>query len=116
LQSLDAAKKNPTEPPSTAEAEAQDDGSGTLRKTAVKIFEPQFGGSEVVLDQREGTGACNGDSGGPAYILVNGQLQLFGITSRGNVTCDVFAVYTNILAHQKFIELGIAKLQAPIEF
>jgi secreted trypsin-like serine protease len=92
-------------------------GEGTfdLKKTTVQISETNFGKTEVLLDQRNGKGACHGDSGGPAYASVDGQLYLFGITSRGNDDpnndCSHFAVYTNVLTYSNWLENTKSKIQ-----
>jgi hypothetical protein len=84
------------------------EGSGTLRKTSVQIVNPKHGQSEVTLDQRQGTGACHGDSGGPAYLLTEAGYSLWGITSRGhedpNDDCSQFAIYTNAVTYKGWID------------
>lgn len=90
------------------------EGSGFLRKTSVLIANPKHGLSEVSLDQTKGTGACHGDSGGPAYLLTEGGYALWGVTSRGlddpNDDCSHFAVYTNAVAYADFITQARVKL------
>ena len=81
---------------------------GSLNKDDVLVAEPIWGSTEVMLDQTGGKGACHGDSGGPAYAMVNGQMQLFGITSRGvgdgtGPQCTHFSVYTNASAYASWI-------------
>lgn len=76
-------------------------GSGLLRSTQVTVS--KLLPNEVVLDQTHGTGACSGDSGGPAYVLKNGRYYLWGVTSRGNVGCDSDGIYTNILTYKDWI-------------
>lgn len=74
-------------------------GAGTLRQTTVKIADSKFAVTEILLNQTLGTGACHGDSGGPAYVIQNGKLYLWGITSRGEQDprndCSKYSVYTN---------------------
>ncbi len=83
------------------------EGSGFLRKTSVAIANPKHGVSEASLDQRNGTGACHGDSGGPAYLLTDSGYALWGVTSRGlndpADNCSQFAVYTNAVAYRDWI-------------
>lgn len=82
-------------------------GSGFLRKTSVVVANPKHGNSEVSLDQRLGSGACHGDSGGPAYLLTEAGWSLWGVTSRGlndpNDDCSQFAVYTNAISYKDWI-------------
>lgn len=85
-------------------------GDGVLRKTKVRIQNPRYSPTEIQLDQTRNTGACNGDSGGPAYLSVNGQLFLWGVTSRGTVGCHKDVIYTNALAHSQWIQQHIQAL------
>jgi hypothetical protein len=41
----------------------------------------------LYFDQTGGQGACEGDSGGPAYATVNGQKMVVGVTSFGDMAC-----------------------------
>ena len=82
-------------------------GSGILREVQVKVAEGLWGTSEILFDQREGRGACRGDSGGPAYFSYRGQLFLIGVTSRGvrdeRNDCSQFAAYTSVRAHRNWL-------------
>jgi secreted trypsin-like serine protease len=94
---------------------ATQDGAGTLREVSVKISK-QLGQTEVVLDQRNGKGACHGDSGGPAFVTVDGQPQLWGVTNRGYPDnapddCKEYAVYTRIAAYADFLSQAAAQLR-----
>jgi len=55
----------------------------------------------------EGHDSCNGDSGGPAYILVNGVRKVAGLTSRATegVTnpCGEGGIYTRVDTQRQFI-------------
>ncbi|MFS4458582.1 S1 family peptidase [Bdellovibrio sp. HCB2-146] len=82
--------------------------AGTLHMTKVKIADPRYSMSEITVDQRHGTGACHGDSGGPAYLEVDGEYYLWGVTSRGVMdkenNCSQFAAYTSALFYRGWME------------
>lgn len=86
-----------------------------LRKVDVEIVE-DFGKYEVLLDQTQGKGACHGDSGGPAFIELNGTQYVWGVTSRGAGKngvddCSLVSVYTKIKAESEFITKALNKLK-----
>lgn len=84
-------------------------GDGVLRRTVAPIS--FMHDTEVQLDESKGHGTCNGDSGGPAYLEINGELYLFGITSRGSMLCDEVGVYTNAVVYKTWIQQIIQKFQ-----
>ena len=90
-------------------------GSGRLRYVEVSIENNKFSESEILLDQRQGKGACHGDSGGPAYVSVAGKLYLWGITNRGindpRNDCSVSAAYANVLFYANWIKRTAALLE-----
>jgi hypothetical protein len=92
------------------------EGSATLRKVKVTIDDPKFANTEIRLDQRNGRGACHGDSGGPAYVTYGGVTYLWGITSRGDQdiqdNCSQFSVYTNALAYRGWLQKESQRLNA----
>lgn len=101
-------------------------GSGLLRKTIVNVDNPSYSQTEASLNQTKGTGACHGDSGGPAYVKVNNSYVLWGITSRGlkdpNNDCSQYSVYTKITAYKnwvikarKFLSTRVLPPPAPVK-
>lgn len=60
------------------------------------------------FEDREYTGICSGDSGGPlTYVDGNGMYQQIGIVSYGSSTCespDIPSVFTEILNYASWIE------------
>lgn len=95
-------------------------GSGVLRYVEVTIGNNAFSESEVLMDQRQGKGACHGDSGGPAFVKVNGRWMLFGVTSRGvndpGDTCGVSAAYTKVPYYASWIQKTAKKLMSGSAF
>lgn len=92
-------------------------GSGRLRYVDVAIKNAAYSKTEILLDQTHGKGACHGDSGGPAYVNVNGRLLLWGVTSRGvgdeNDDCSVGAAYTTIPFYIMWISRTMKELNTP---
>lgn len=87
--------------------EIERSGDGELRTTTAPIsilYE-----TEVRLNEKQ-AGTCNGDSGGPAYLLKDGVYYLFGVTSRGSELCNEVGVYTNALAWKTWIDETIKTL------
>ncbi len=68
----------------------------------------ELNADEILLDQTNSTGACHGDSGGPAFVKQsNGSLIQVGITSRGTNSignCNEKAIYTRVSSHLAWIE------------
>jgi V8-like Glu-specific endopeptidase len=83
-------------------------GDGLLRTTSAPISFVHE--TEIRLNEKK-SGTCNGDSGGPAYILKNGEYYLFGVTSRGSELCNEVGVYTNALYYKAWIEETIKILK-----
>lgn len=85
-----------------------------LRKVDVEIVE-DFGKHEILLDQTQGKGACHGDSGGPAFLEVNGTQYVWGVTSRGagkdgKDDCSLVSVYTKVKSESTFVKDALKKL------
>lgn len=56
-------------------------GGGVLRSVEKTIEGFRNSGKIVTFNQKDGTGACHGDSGGPAYVHVEGRWYVIGATS-----------------------------------
>jgi len=74
----------------------------------VKLSNAKFTETEILFNFMDGKGACHGDSGGPAFAVINGKLFVIGVTSRapslsGGETCLEGAVYTSVPAHIEFL-------------
>lgn len=67
-------------------------------------FETEFVAGEMNLDRD----TCTGDSGGPAYVMVDGRWELAGATSRGTRealrACGDGGVYTRVGAYRDWLE------------
>lgn len=93
-------------------------GSGTLRTAKLSIDNVDFSRTEVMLGQSVRRGICSGDSGGPAYLEINGRLHVWGVASRGDSLpglltpkCMLFSVFTRVDAYQTFIQDATRQLQ-----
>jgi secreted trypsin-like serine protease len=84
-------------------------GEGKLRTTELPI-EGNYNETEVVLNQTKGQASCEGDSGGPAYLKVNNQYQLWGVTSRGTRGCNGYVIYTDAAAQMTWINSKVTEL------
>lgn len=52
----------------------------------------------------EGVNTCNGDSGGPAIMRVNGKDKLVGVTSYGDYDCTVYGVDTRVDRYDGWVQ------------
>ncbi len=90
-------------------------GAGTLRATTLQISDPKFSPTELLVDQRKGSGACHGDSGGPAFVYLkdqqgSGAYYLWGITNHSSSDdvdnlCNRSVIYTNATLFITWMEL-----------
>ncbi|WP_141732954.1 S1 family peptidase [Oligoflexus tunisiensis] len=75
-------------------------GSGRLYYTSVGVSGQT---SNEITVYQGGTGACYGDSGGPAYVSSGSTLQVIGATSRGQQGCRGSSIYTNVAYHLNWL-------------
>lgn len=84
-------------------------GAGTLRQTRAKILglsRPD----QLVVDERL-SGACFGDSGGPAFTVESDRVVQVGLAhSVMNETCDMASLYTGIMLYADWIRGGVEYL------
>ena len=88
--------------------QAQGSGEGLLRQIGgISVLSITPAAQEITLDQSKGSGACHGDSGGPAYFAdpVSKKTYVIGVTSRGvgSVLCDRQVIYTGIMGYSQWI-------------
>lgn len=77
---------------------------GFLRQTTVGIWDFNFAQTEFLVYQGDGRGACYGDSGGPAYLVVDQKYYLLGVASRGDEECRVNGVYAKVPEFRAWIQ------------
>jgi secreted trypsin-like serine protease len=83
-----------------------------LQKTEVEFV--QIRDLDIVVNQTRGTGACNGDSGGPAYIETSMGLILAGATrgpETGYVDCHNYGNYTLLVNYKDFLNYAAEAMQ-----
>ncbi|MNJ91037.1 Trypsin [compost metagenome] len=92
---------------------------GHLRKAQVSSLGHY--GKEFVVDQQNGSGVCSGDSGGPAFIEVEGTQYLWGVASRvipkdnpedktNWAYCSFLAIHSKVSSYFDFIIKTTAEL------
>lgn len=93
--------------------------SDRLLKVDITILDPNYSKSEMVVDSGNGKGPCHGDSGGPAYVNVNGQRFVAGVTSRAESKTDPKGlcigdtIYTKTQPYSAWIKNSMKALQSP---
>ena len=94
-------------------------GAGKLRYVDTTIQAVGYSESEILMEQSKGFGACHGDSGGPAYVEVNGKRLVIGVTSRGvndpENHCGVSSAYTSIPFYTEWIKKSAITLSANVD-
>ena len=60
--------------------------------------------------QTDDKGTCSGDSGGPAFAVINGQQTLVGVTSFGDQQCMTYGADTRIDIEEQFLLQHIPEL------
>jgi hypothetical protein len=82
-----------------------------VQQTSISC-DPQIGANADLLcfSQTSGKGKCEGDSGGPSFAMVNGNLLEVGITSFGDTTCTQFGADTRVDAEKAFITTHVPDL------
>ncbi|NVB81239.1 MAG: serine protease [Kofleriaceae bacterium] len=99
-------------------------GAGILRKVVVstadcaQVGDPSVSNANVLcFDGRLGKSSCYGDSGGPAFVTVNGKLEVAGVTSGG--TADEctggWDIYTSVAAELSFVDMFVPPVVGPTD-
>lgn len=71
--------------------------------------------THYLIDQRNKTGLCKGDSGGPAYLQAAEELIVVGITRgghHGSTNCRGFSEITALVDNLDFLQEGSRQLRA----
>jgi Trypsin len=82
-----------------------------LRKIEVEMTDKDYSPSAVLVRTNSGGGVCDGDSGGPGYTQVRGQIVVWGIDSgslHGDDQCASREIYAKVAAVRDWIEATIA--------
>ncbi len=90
--------------------------AGKLRFVTTTIKKVAYTKSEFLTESSKGKSACHGDSGGPAYVEIDGELVVIGVTSRSvgdeQDMCNVSAAYTSIPFYATWIASTSKQLNA----
>jgi MYXO-CTERM domain-containing protein len=77
------------------------------QKTTVPCAQlPQFGVSDnnvLCWPQTDGTGKCEGDSGGPSFLTISGVVKVVGVTSFGDQNCAMGGIDTRPDAEKDWV-------------
>ncbi len=116
LAGYGASKVVQVQDPKTGQLVSDHQEAGKLRFATTTMKKAAYTKSEFLTESSEGTSACHGDSGGPAYVEVDGELVVTGVTSRsvGDETdsCNVAAAYTSIPFYASWIVSTSKQLNA----
>jgi secreted trypsin-like serine protease len=108
------APRKPGTPKPPVAAEHVDDGSGILRATTIPII-GQLTENEFVHLQDK-SGVSSGDSGGPVFLKVGNELQVWGVTNAGtfmkkdNGKLVQIAIHTSVEHYIPWIKATVPKL------
>ncbi|WP_413575217.1 S1 family peptidase [Bdellovibrio sp. HCB290] len=74
---------------------------------------------KIIVDQSQGTGACWGDSGGPAFLQTESGLVVVGATSGavdGSLNCHTQVAYASLAGFKEFLQKAASVLggEAPL--
>jgi hypothetical protein len=84
--------------------------AGTLRLGTSRVI--ALGGGYIV--SRSGGALCYGDSGGPSYVLRDGERVLVGVHSRGDIRTTNFDVNLSSRTSRAFLQRATEKLDVQI--
>lgn len=76
-------------------------GAGTKRQTTTKLYDYN---SLLLHIGTTGNETCNGDSGGPAFMNINGVETIVGVTSYGTIGCTGGGYDTRVDRYLAFID------------
>ena len=89
--------------------------SGILRKASFLVHEADYSSDEVSLTENT-SGLCHGDSGGPTFVVSQGQDLVWGVTSRldtrvdPNELCQGGAIVTDVRKEAAFVKAAMKEL------
>jgi secreted trypsin-like serine protease len=98
------------------ESEDEFQGAGHLRSLNVQSSRMKLNQFTFSIDQSVGSGACHGDSGGPAFLMLqNRQYVLAGVASGvvqsdDEADCTNQSVYTSVSSYKSWILKSIEEL------
>ena len=85
-----------------------------LNQIVLKVLDPAYGVDSALLDQREGKGACYGDSGGPAFVSWNNKVYLWATVSGtidSNLRCHGRARFVRVAENLNWIREAVTQIR-----
>jgi hypothetical protein len=64
----------------------------------------------ICFSQQDNQGTCSGDSGGPAFAVIDGRPVVVGVTSFGDQQCADYGADTRVDAEQSFLVTHVPEL------
>jgi V8-like Glu-specific endopeptidase len=96
------------------DAMGEPQGTGTLN--TAEVFVAELSETELFLSSAGGQDTCPGDSGGPAYLFIDGAPRLVGVTSRADssamAACGEGGIYSLPHAFAAWIDMEVGPAAA----
>ncbi len=90
------------------------DGAGILRQATSKIRNNRYSSSEIEVAPQSGN-TCHGDSGGPAFIVKNNKLYLWGVANRSAnnklTDCSANSIYASVPFFREWLNMAATRLR-----
>ena len=86
--------------------------SSTLTQVNTVIENQSYAATEFALLATPEKRTTKGDSGGPAFVIINKQAYVFGVCNWGDAEPDHHDIYASITSHLNWIQSEAARLRS----
>jgi secreted trypsin-like serine protease len=90
------------------------EGAGVLRQATSKIRNSRYSSSEIEVSPQSGS-TCHGDSGGPAFIVKNNKLYLWGVANRSAnnslTDCSTNSIYASVPFYRQWLNMAATNIR-----